>query len=166
MKIWIKTAVLSLVFLLGVGVGLGAYRIHRLAGETFIPLKSGETNCVSFGLSCIVSDSSSAASMEPWEKKEDLVLTLRNDGAKSMSFGNITREDFSLRDAKEQELRIYMRTSPQDVEVSYGEATLIHLSVKDAGKAPQPWTLHFKTKPDEHTTPLNLTITGIRLRIR
>jgi hypothetical protein len=163
MKVWTKTVFFSLVILVGLGVGLGAYRIHRLVGETLIPLKSGETNAVSYGLSCIVSDSRSAATMRPWEKMEDLVLTLRNDGAKSMSFGNITVEDFSLRDANGQEMRIYLRTSPQDVKgIGYGEATLIHLLVQYAGKAPQPWTLHFKTKPDEFNQPLDLTITGIK----
>ena len=30
MKIWTKTVILSLVFLAGIGVGLGAYRIHIL----------------------------------------------------------------------------------------------------------------------------------------
>jgi hypothetical protein len=106
--------------------------------------------------------------MRPWDKMEDLVLTLRNDGAKSMSFGNITVEDFSLRDAKGQEMRIYLRTSPQDVYgINYGEATLIHLLVQDAVKAPQPWTLHFKTKPGEFNHPLlDLTITGIKPRTR
>jgi hypothetical protein len=34
MKIWTKAVVLSLVFLAGVGAGLGAYRIHRLDRAT------------------------------------------------------------------------------------------------------------------------------------
>jgi hypothetical protein len=161
MKIWTKMVIISLVFLVGVGVGLGAYRIHRLAGETLIPLKSGETNCVSYSLSCM----RGAATMPPSEKMEDLVLTLRNDGAKSMSFGNITIEDFSLRTADGQKMTFYLRTSPQDMEyIAYGEAILIHLLVQYPEKAPQPWTLHFKTKPGEHNYPLDLTITGIKLR--
>jgi hypothetical protein len=135
------------------------------AGETTITLKSGETNGVSYGLAFIVSDSTSAATTPPSEKMEDLVLTLRNDGSKALSFGDITVEDFSLRDAKGQEMTIYLRTSPQDGEgIAYGEATLIHLLVQYAGKTPQPWTLHFKTKPGEHNYRLELTITGIKLR--
>ena len=83
------------------------------AGETFVSLKSGETNGVSYGLSTIVSDSWSATHMPPSDDFADLFLTLRNDGAKSMSFGDITVEDFSVRDADGQEMTIYLRTSPQ-----------------------------------------------------
>ena len=133
------------------------------AGETFISLKSGETNHVSYGLSYIIS----ATPMSPSDDFTDLFLTLRNDGAKSMSFGDITVEDFSLRDADRHEMRIYLRTSPQDVQdIAYGEATVIHLMVAlpHALTAPQPWTLRFKTKPGEHTYPLDLMISGIKLR--
>jgi hypothetical protein len=137
--------------------------VSLFAGETFISLKSGETNHVSYGLSYIIS----ATPMSPSDDFSDLFLTLRNDGAKSMSFGDITVEDFNLRDADGHEMRIYLRTSPQDVNgISYGEAAVIHLMVAlpHAPKAPQPWTLHFKTKSGEHIYPLDLTITGIKLR--
>ena len=84
-----------------------------------------------------------------------------------MSFGDITVGDFSVRDADGREMRIYLRTSPQDVKgIANGETTVIHLMVAlpHAVKAPQPWTFHFKTKPGEFNDPLDLTIDGIKLR--
>ncbi len=137
------------------------------AGETFVSLKSGETNGVSYGLSTIVSDSWSATHMPPSDDFADLFLALRNDGAKSMSFGDITVGDFSVRDADGHEMRIYLRTSPQDVKgIANGETTVIHLMVAlpHALKAPQPWTFHFKKKPSDDYQPLDLTITDIKMR--
>jgi len=161
MKIWTKTVFISLVFLVGIGVGLGAHRIHRLAGETFIPLKSGETNDVSYGLFCLVSNSGGASEAPPGE---NLVLTLRNVGAKWVSLGNVTVEDFSLQDGDGHEMKIYLRTPPQGM--GNGEPAIILLEVQNTGKATQPWTLHFKTKPSEINYPLDLTITGIKPRKR
>ncbi|HXI71525.1 MAG TPA: hypothetical protein VNN22_14315 [Verrucomicrobiae bacterium] len=136
------------------------------AGETFVTLKSGETNGVSYGLSTIVSDSWSATHMPPSDDFADLFLTLRNDSAKSMSFGDITVEDFSVRDAEGQVMTIYLRTSPQDVKgIHNGRATVIHLEVAlpHALKSPQPWMFHFKAKPDFGQS-LDLTISGIKIR--
>jgi hypothetical protein len=133
------------------------------AGETFISLKSGETNHVSYGLSYIIS----GTPMSPSDDFTDLFLTLRNDGAKSMSFGDITVSDFSVRDADGNEMRIYLRTSPQDLKgLAYGEASVIHLMVAlpHGGRWPQPWTFHFKTKSGDFIQPFDLTITGIKLR--
>jgi hypothetical protein len=84
-----------------------------------------------------------------------------------MSFGDITVGDFSVRDADGREMRIYLRTSPEDVKgIANGETTVIHLMVAlpHAVKAPQPWTLQFKKKPSDDYQPLDLTITGIKLR--
>jgi hypothetical protein len=141
--------------------------VSLFAGETFVPLKSGETNGVSYGLSYLVSDSWSATDSPPSEDFSDLFLTLRNDGAKLMSFGDITVEDFSLRDATGNKMTFYLRTSPQDVKgIGNGEVTVIHLMVQWSSKAPQPWTFHFKSRPGEGYQPLDLTITGIKLRKR
>lgn len=79
------------------------------AGETFVTLKSGETNGVSYGLSYLVSDSWSATHSPPSEDFSDLFLTLRNDGAKSMSFGDISVEDFGLRDAAGNKMTFYLK---------------------------------------------------------
>jgi hypothetical protein len=52
------------------------------AGETFVSLKSGETNGISYGLSYLISDSWSATHSPPSEDFSDLFLILPNDGAK------------------------------------------------------------------------------------
>ena len=128
------------------------------AGETLIPIQSGETNFVSYGLSCLVSDSRSASNVPPGE---NLVLTLRNDGAKWMDADSITIEDFSLQDAKGQVMKIYLRTLPRGM--AYGEASVIQLRVANATEAPQPWTLRLKSKPEAHH-PIYLSISGINPR--
>jgi hypothetical protein len=128
------------------------------AGETLIPLKSGETNFVSYGLSCLVSDSRSASN---GPAGANLVLTLRNDGAKWMDTDSITVEDFSLRDANGQEMKIYLFTPSQSM--AYGEATVIMLRVANAADAPQPWTLHLKSKAEAHHK-IDLSISDIEPR--
>ena len=64
-----------------------------LGGETLIPLKSGETNMISCSLACLVSDSRSASNAAAGS---NLVLTLRNTGAKWIDMEGVTVEDFSL----------------------------------------------------------------------
>jgi hypothetical protein len=132
--------------------------VSVLGGETIIPLKTGETNVISYGLACIVSDSGSTSNAPAGG---DLVLTLRNVGAKAIGMDGVTVEDFSLRDAKGKEMKIYLWTKPRNM--AFGTATIIHLSVVRPGDAPQPWTLHFKTKASEHV-PVELTIDGIQPR--
>jgi len=130
-----------------------------LAGETLVPLKSGETNMVSYGLACVGSDWKRATNDPPGSS---LVLTLRNTGAKSIDLDSVTAEDFSLRDSKGQEMKIYLWTlTPRSM--GYGDDTIIHLAVDHAGDAPQPWTLHFKSKAKAFV-PIELTITGIEPR--
>jgi len=126
-----------------------------LGAEKFIPLKSGETNSVSYGLFCLVSDS--APELPPGA---NLVLALRNIRIKVIDMDSVTVEDFSLRDAKGQEMKIYLVQPPETMGPEM--PTVIPLVVPDAGGAPQPWTLHFKSKPESHND-VDLTITGINL---
>jgi hypothetical protein len=129
------------------------------AGETVVPLKSGETYIVSYGLACVVSDWKHATN-DPLGSS--LVLTLRNIGAKSIDMDSVTAEDFSLRNARGEEMRIHLWTL-RTRSIGYGEDGIIHLSVDHAGVEPQPWTLHFKSKPKAFV-PMELTITGIEPR--
>ena len=118
-------------------------------------LKSGETGgiTISYGLSCIVSDSHTD---EP--AGSSLVLTLRNVASKWIGLRGVTVKNFSLRDANGKEMKIYLRTAPQDMPND--EATVALLLVDKPEAAPQPWTLHFETR--EPLTPIALTITGIK----
>lgn len=61
--------------------------VSVLGGETIIPLKTGETNVISYGLACIVSDSGSTSNAPAGG---DLVLTLRNVGAKAIGMDGVT----------------------------------------------------------------------------
>lgn len=137
-------------------IGLLLSGVSLLSGETLVPLKSGETNMISYGLSCLVSDSR-AASNAP--AGSDLILVLRNTGAKWIDLDHVSVEDFRLQDAKGQEVKIYLWSSPRGM--AYGSATVIHLGVDRAGDAPQPWTLHFRSKPKAFV-PVELTIPGIK----
>lgn len=125
------------------------------AGETVLPLKSGETNMVSYGLSCLVSDSG-AASNAP--AGSNLILVLRNTGAKWIDFAAITADDFSLQNAKGQDMKFYLWTIPRGA--GYGDATVVHLVVDHAGDTPRPWSLRLKSKPHAHV-PFEIVITGI-----
>ncbi len=123
-------------------------------------LKSGETNMISYGLYCVVSDSRSGTNASPGS---DLLLTVRNTGAKWISTQDISVGDFSLRDAKGQEVKMH-RGASSSSGMAYGEVCVIHLLVAEP-RAPQPWTLRFKSKPKSMVS-VDLTITDIEPRKR
>jgi len=93
----------------------------------------------------------------------DLLLTIRNTGAKWIGTQDVSVEDFSLRDAKGQELKIW-RGDASSSGIAYGDVCVIHLLVAEP-KAQQPWTLRFKSKP-KSMVYVDLTITGIEPRKR
>lgn len=127
-------------------------------GETLIPLKNGETAIVSYGLYCIASNSR-AFSNAP--VGGNLVLLLRNIGAKSINMNDVTVEDFRLQDSMGKDIKLYLRVTPQTI--GYGDVTVIYITVEHYDNAAQPWTLTFKSKPKAFV-PINLTITGIEPR--
>ena len=88
-------------------------------------------------------------------------MTIRNHKAKWLNFDAVTVEDFSLQDAKGNEMKIYLRTPPKSI--GYGDATISHITVERAAEAPQPWTLHFTNKPAAFV-PFALKVEGIELR--
>lgn len=126
-----------------------------LGGETIIPLKSGDTELFSYGLGCLISDSKNASDI-PYGN--DLILTLRNTGAKWIKMEGVTAEDFNIQDAKGKELEHYLSALPEGL--AYNQATTIHLKVKRTENTPTPWTLHFKSKPKAFV-PFDLKIDGI-----
>lgn len=128
------------------------------AGEKLVPISSGETNWISYGLFCLIGDSRSASNEAAGKC---LVLALRNDGAKWVDFTGVTVKDFVLRNAKGHQMEVYLRTPPQGM--AYGEATVVQLVVADTGDAQEPWTLHFTSKRTA-AVPIDLTITDIKPR--
>ena len=131
-----------------------------VGGETLVHLKSGETNMISYGLFCAVSDSRSGTNASPGA---NLILTIRNTGAKWIGTQEVSAEDFGLRDAKGQEMKIHRATSSSS-GMAYGDISVIHLLVADP-RAPQPWSLRFKSKPKSMVS-VDLTITDIEPRKR
>lgn len=132
--------------------------VSVFAAETLLPLKSGDANMVSYGLFCVVSDWRHATNAPAGSS---LILTLRNTGAKWIDLESVTAEDFELKDVKGQQRKIYLWTqSPRGMGL--GDDSVIHLVIDDPGDAPQPWTLHFRSK--KALVPIELTITDIKPR--
>ena len=127
-------------------------------GETLVLLASGESRLVSYGLSCVVSGARAAAHKTPGG---DLVLVLRNNGAKWIDLDHITVEDFTLQDSQGKDIKLYLRSSPRGMP--YGGSEVVHLVVDHAASASQPWTLRLKAKA-KALVPLELSITGIEPR--
>lgn len=127
-------------------------------GERLLLLSAGESGTagiVSYGLYCAVSGARAASNNTVGG---DLVLVLRNNGAKWIALDDVTAEDFSLLDSQGSGVKLYLRSSPKGV--AYGASEVIHLIVDHAANAPQPWALRFKSKPKAHV-PIDLSITGI-----
>lgn len=127
-------------------------------GEGLVLLKTGETSLVSYGLYCMTSLSRSTSNAPAGS---NLVLILRNTGAKSINMEHVTVEDFSLQDAQGKNIKLYLWCYPRTM--SYGDATVIHLVVDHAADAAKPWTLSFESKLHAHV-PIELAITGIEPR--
>jgi hypothetical protein len=134
--------------------------VSLLGGETLVHLSSGKTNMVSYGLYCVVSDSRSGTNAPPGA---DLLLTIRNTGAKWIGIQDVSVEDFSLRDAKGQEMKIY-RGSASSSGMAYGDVCVLHLLIAEP-RAPRPWKLRFKSKPKSMVS-VDLTIPDIEPRKR
>ena len=126
-----------------------------LGAETMLSLKSGQTQMFSYGLYHIVSDTENPSS-SPTEL--DLVLVMRNYNAKWLNLQGISKTNFSVLDAKGQELKFYLRESPSS-GIANDESALFHLIVRSQN-APTPWTLRLHAKPDDFT-PIELTIPSI-----
>jgi hypothetical protein len=124
-------------------------------GEILVPLKAGETSLVSYGLYCVASYSRSSSNAPPGG---NLILILRNTGAKWIDLDNVTVENLNLQDSQHRNMKLYLLTPPRDM--GFGGATVIHIVVDHPADAVAPWTLRFKSKPKAFV-PLDILITGI-----
>jgi hypothetical protein len=127
---------------------------EKQGAEVLVPLKAGKdaTGVVSYGLFCPVNDSRADR-----PAGSDMVLVLRNIGAKNISMQNAAVTDFNLRDQQGKDIKIYLWGAPRGI--AYGEMTVAHVHV-DNPYASQPWTMHYKSKPNA-VVPFELTIDGI-----
>ncbi len=132
------------------------------AGEVFVPLKSGETNHLfSYGLYTLKSE---APSFKNASQSIDLILVVRNNGAKYIGFENVTQTNFTLVDANDRPMQFWLKSTLTNTGLAYGATGLIHLDVPKAKESPQPWTLDFRS-PTNAFVPFHLSIGRIRLPI-
>jgi hypothetical protein len=139
-------------------VGRASGSITNQPGESLVLLKSGESKIISYGLYCVVSSSRSGSNAPVGG---DLVLIIRNNGARWIDLQGVTVADFSLKDAQGNEIKLNLWTSPRGM--AYGDTDVIHVVASLSASPPQPWTFRFKSKP-EAFVPLDLLITGIEPR--
>lgn len=126
--------------------------------ETLVPLQGGQTPVISYGLYSMIRSSSVGSNASACS---DLILILRNIGAKSIDMSKVTVENFTLQDSTHQAIKLYLWSPPRTI--GYGDPTVVHLVADHPGESPQPWTLRFKSKPDAHV-PFDLSITWIESR--
>ncbi len=135
-----KSLVLALL-LCASGFAMPAAGSTNFVGESLVELKKGQAGIISYGLYCIISGSRAASNAPPGG---NLVLILRNSGAKFVNVDDLTAEDFDLRDANGEKMKTYLKVKPHGI--AYGEATLLNLTVDHSKNAQTPWSLHFKSK--------------------
>ena len=107
-------------------------------GETLVLLKSGETNLFSYGLYCLLSGARSGAAKPPGQ---DLILVLRNSGAKNISL-QFTEANFTIKDATGNQMKLALPNSPDGI--GFGSVAVIDLKVLQGATAPEPWTFHLQ----------------------
>jgi len=131
-----------------------AYTSRKLM---LVPLNTGDSGNISYGLYCMTCVPR-IYSNGPVEIGGDLVLIMRNTGAKSINMNGVTVENFKLLDASGRNIKCYLWTTPRTM--GFGDSTVIHIVVDHYSDAIQPWALSFKSKPDAFV-PINLTIKDI-----
>ena len=114
-------------------------------GDEFLtPIKLGKSGLFSYGLCSITTNASAAAEVQ---LGPDLLLALRNVGAKFISLTNVSAEDFELRDRQIKPVKLILREKLSGM--AYGETTIAHLRFENRSglDTKQPWSLRFKSKP-------------------
>ena len=148
--------VLSLAFAVAPSHVSGGTRDPGFAGETLLPLRTGTASPFSYGLYNLKSYAA-AASNAP--AGNNLVLVLRNVGAKWVNFPEITAEDFTLKDSHGRTLKLELRTPPQPM--IFGDVTILHIFVPMTAGDSRPWTLRFKSNLNSKV-PFDISISGIK----
>jgi hypothetical protein len=148
--------VLSLALALEPSRLSGGTRDRGPAAETLLPLRTGTATPFSYGLYNLKSYAV-AASDAP--AGNNLVLVLRNVGAKWVNFPEITAEDFVLKDSHGKALKLELRNPPQPIIL--GDATILQLFVPSTAGASRPWTLRFRSNLNAKV-PFDISISGIK----
>ena len=148
--------VLNLAFALAPGHVSGGTRDPGFAGETLLPLRTGTASPFSYGLYKLKGHPA-AASDAP--AGNNLVLVLRNVGARWVNFPEIASEDFTLKDSHGKALKLELRSPPQPI--IFGDATILQIFVPRTAGDSGPWTLRFKSNVNSKV-PFDLSISGIK----
>src|SRR5215469_5428464 len=131
---------LNLVFALAPSYVSGGTRDPGFSGETLLPLRTGTAGLFSYGLYNLKGHPP-AASAAP--SGDNLVLVLRNVGARWVNFPEIASEDFTLKDSHGKALKLELRSPPQPI--IFGDATILQIFVPRTAGDSGPWTLRFKS---------------------
>jgi hypothetical protein len=126
------------------------------AGEILLPLRAGVASPFSYGVYNLKSHAAAATNAPAGN---NLVLVLRNVGAKWVNFPDIAAEDFTLKDSRGRGIKLELRDRPQPI--SYGEATVIQIFVPRIADDSKPWTLRFKSTSTAKN-PFDISISGIK----
>lgn len=133
----------------------GADATNRIT-EIAVLLKSGEGRLMSYGLYYLATSSRAASNAPPGA---DLILILRNTGAKFINLEHVTVREFVLRDAHGKDMKLYLRSRP--IGMPFGHTEVVHLWVDHPKNAVEPWSLKFETFSAGMSGPLFLEISGI-----
>lgn len=127
-----------------------------VVGETLVPLRTGTAGPFSYGLYNLKGHAP-AASAAP--VGDNLVLVLRNVGAKWVNFPEITSEDFALKDSRGKGLKLELRNPPQPI--IFGDATILQIFVPRTPGDSRSWTLRFKSNLNSKV-PFDISISAIK----
>jgi len=145
------------VFFAGAGEMAVTSGQKQAQGEKLFHLRSGEAGLISYGLYAVVSTSHTASNAPAGS---DLILIVRNNGAKSITMEDVTAANFSLRDVHGKDAKLYLWSKPRTM--GYGDSTVIHLLVDHAAVVAQPWHLRFKSRAGAFV-PFDVLIPDIAL---
>ena len=127
-----------------------------IAGETLLPLRTGAANLFTYGLYNLKGHEPAGSAAAPGI---NLVLVLRNVGAKWVNFPEVTSEDFALKDSRGKALKLELRSPPQPI--IFGDATILQIFVPRTAGDSKPWTLRFKSNLNSKV-PFDISISGIK----
>ena len=127
-----------------------------IAGETLLPLRTGTANPFSYGLYNLKGYAPPASDAP---SGINLVLVLRNVGAKWVNFPEISSEDFTLKDSRGKTLKLELRSPPQPI--IFGDVTILQILVPRTAGDTRPWTLRFKSNVNSKV-PFDISISGIK----
>lgn len=122
-------------------------------GEKIVCLGSGKTDACTYSLYHVGTATDESC---------DLILVVKNTGAKYINLKLVTPKHFKLTDSAGGEIEIALDS--QFRGVAYGSRTVAHLAAyHERNKAPQPWTLKFDSG-NEDLIRVAFTIEAFRVR--